>query len=161
MSGGSTLVVGVGNPFRHDDGVGVVVVERLREMAVPGVDVVEETGEPAALVQRWVGYRTVVIVDAVDSGAPPGSVHHFELNDGEWDAAPPSSVLSTHGTGVAHAVELARVLDRLPDRLVFLGVETGDVTDGVGLTPAVAAGAEGLLAELMASLAAPVQLRAR
>ncbi len=157
MSKGRTLVVGVGNPYRHDDGVGVAAVERLREAALPGVEPVEETGEPAALLQRWSGYDTVVLVDAVDSGAEPGSLHRFELSDGEWDAAPPPGILSTHGTGIAHAVDLARILERLPERLVFLGVETGDVSDGVGLTPPVAAGLDRLLGELAELFALQVE----
>lgn len=148
MGGASTLVVGVGNPFRHDDAVGPAAIERLRSSHLDGVDLVEETGEPAALVQRWSGYGTVVLVDAVDSGSTAGSLHRFELKDGRWDAMPPSSVLSTHGVGVAHAVELARVLDRLPTRLLFYGVETEDVRQGVGLSAAVAAGLDRLIVEL-------------
>ncbi len=133
------LVIGVGNPYRHDDGFGVAVLERLRELAVPGLQIVEESGEPAALIARWSGQSVVIMVDAVTSGAAPGSIHRLECGNGVWDLGDRAASASTHGLGVADAVELAKVLDQLPARLVIIGVETEDVTNGTGLSNAVAA----------------------
>ena len=66
------LIIGVGNPYRSDDGVGVAAIERLRQAGLIGVDLVEESGEPVALVQRWSGRSKVFLIDAVDSGGEPG-----------------------------------------------------------------------------------------
>ncbi|MGD0593392.1 MAG: hydrogenase maturation protease [Acidimicrobiales bacterium] len=149
------LIIGVGNPFRHDDGVGIAAIERLRLCGLHDTDLVEESGEPVALVQRWTGRETVVLVDAVDSGGPAGTLHRFECTKGLWGDVAPAAAVSTHGLGVLEAVELGRVLDRLPDRLVLLGVEAADVSDGVGLSPPVAAAVEALVGELTAP--APAQ----
>jgi hydrogenase maturation protease len=148
------LFIGVGNPYRTDDGVGAAAIERLRRAGLRGVDLVEESGEPVALVQRWSGRSKVFLIDAVDSGGEPGALHRFECIDGHWDAAPPASAVSTHGIGVAEAVELARVLERLPAHLVLYGIEVGDVRNGVGLSPPVAEALETLVDDLVAAAGA-------
>lgn len=142
------LVIGVGNPYRCDDGVGLVVLDRLGRDH-PQVEVVEETGEPAALVSRWTGRDNVVLVDAVSSGGAPGMIHRLDCSGGQWSGAPPAAQASTHGLGVADAVELGRILGRLPDRLILLGVETGDVSAGVGLTDAVTAAVDDVVAAVL------------
>lgn len=136
---GEVLVIGVGNPYRRDDGFGVAVLQRLREFDAAGVRIVEESGEPTALIARWSGEHSVIMVDAVSSGATPGTVHRLECGDGNWDTGARAGAASTHGLGIADAVELGRSLDRLPRRLVIFGVETADVSNGEGLTSPVAA----------------------
>lgn len=136
------LVVGVGNPFRRDDGVGLKVLGRLTSMAgdddaLAGADIVEESGEPVALIARWTGYDDVIMIDAVSSGGEPGALHRIECSGGNWDVGRSSARASTHGLGVAEAVALGQSLDRLPRRLVVLGVETGDTSQGEGLSAAV------------------------
>lgn len=137
--GPRVLVVGVGNPFRRDDGVGLAVLDRLQQSASrstdPGqVDMIEESGEPVALISRWTGYDTVIMIDAVSSGAQPGTLHRIECSGGNWDVGRSSARTSTHGLGVAEAVALGRTLGRLPGKLVVLGVETGDTGQGKGLS---------------------------
>ncbi len=140
------VVIGVGNPYRSDDGVGNVVLDELRSShsaegrfeGFDGIEFVEESGEPVSLVQRWSGTSTAVLVDAVNSGREPGTIHRYEYAKGEWDISPETRPVSSHSLGIAEAVELGRVLDRLPERLVFLGVEVEDVSEGVGLSERVA-----------------------
>ncbi len=142
------LVIGIGNPYRHDDGLGPALIERLRLAGEDRLEIVEETGEPAALVQRWSGRGCVLLVDAVDSGGLPGGLHRFDCQRGSWRAGPPPAVLSTHGSGIVEAVELGRALDRLPDQLVFFGIEVEDTSDGVGLSPKVSVALDSLVREL-------------
>ena len=144
----AALIIGVGNPYRRDDGVGIAAIERLREAGLTAADLVEESGEPVALVLRWTGHETVTLVDAVDSGSPAGTLHRFECIGGHWDATPQSRAVSTHGLGIADAVELGRVLDRLPAHLFVFGIEVETVADGVGLSPPVASALDTLVAEL-------------
>jgi hydrogenase maturation protease len=153
MSGSGVVVIGVGNPYRSDDGVGPRVVARLRECVPPGVEVVEETGEPAALVLRWTGRRLAVLVDAISSGRPAGTVHRTGWAAGAWEARPATSAHSSHALGVAEAVELGRALGRLPDRLLLLGVEAGSLDAGEGLTAAVAGAVDGVVAAVLAEVA--------
>ena len=109
------ILIGVGNGWRGDDGAGLALARRVRERAPSGVEVREVEGDATALMDAWSGAEHVVVVDAAQSEAAPGTVRRFDAGA----AALPVRALrsSTHAFGVSDAVELARALGRLPDRL--------------------------------------------
>ncbi len=127
------VVIGVGNPWRRDDGVGHAVarqvVDRHRDARDLRVELLD--GEPARLLDAWDGADLVVVVDAL-RGDDAGAVVVVDPDDP--DGAPSSS----HGLGLTDAVALGRRLGRLPGSLVVLGVVGVDFGDGPGLTPSVA-----------------------
>jgi hydrogenase maturation protease len=139
------VAVGVGNPYRSDDGAGLAVAERLRETA-PEIEVVTCEQEPLRLLDAWSGADLAIVVDAVSSGATPGTVHRFDATS----EPVPSTVFrgSTHALGVGDAIELARTLGRLPDRVLVFGIEGERFTAGDRLSPAVAVAVEPLASEL-------------
>lgn len=137
------VVIGLGNIYRHDDGVGPAVVEALRH-GRPAVDakLVVTEADVGALIDAWAGRRLVIVVDAAFGGAEPvGSV--LRLDAPLHDSGRLRS--STHGFGLADAVALASALGRLPQRLVVLAVVAADVSSGRGLSPAVAASVPGVV----------------
>ena len=141
------LVIGVGNPYRRDDGVGLAVLTGLPD----GARAVEATGEPTELLNLWHNEDRVVLVDAMSTGAPPGTVHTLTCRDGCWDAAPPAATASTHGLGVAEAIGLGLVLGAVPAQVVLVGVEVSDTGNGVGLSAPVAAAVPRALAVIAAA----------
>lgn len=140
-SGRPVVVIGVGNAFRGDDGVGPAVLAALAASdprgGLLGADLVELDGEASRLVDAWTGAGLAVVVDAVRTGAPPGTVLTVDVDPDAPPASGPAA--SSHGTGVAEAVALGAALGRLPDRLVVVGVEGARIGDGPGLSPPVAA----------------------
>ncbi|MFE2643831.1 hydrogenase maturation protease [Streptomyces nigra] len=120
-SGGRIGLIGVGNEFRRDDGVGWAVIGRLRERAgsrplPPDVELAVCDGDPGRLIGLWEGARLAVVVDAAHAHpGSPGRVHRFAL---DTRFPPRSANTSSHGFGLGEAIELARVLDRLPERLI-------------------------------------------
>jgi hydrogenase maturation protease len=153
------VVIGVGNEFRRDDGIGLEVLSRLREHAGAGaearVKLVHSDGEPASMIEAWTGASLAVVVDAVVADAPaPGRMHRFVIGR---DAPAGDNAVSSHGLGVAEAVGLATALGRMPDRLIIHAVEAGDVGHGVGLTPAVSAAAAALTAAVLRDVQAVLQ----
>ncbi|MEO0330066.1 MAG: hydrogenase maturation protease [Bacteroidota bacterium] len=119
--GNATLAIGIGNRYRGDDALGCLVVDKLRKRSWKGVDVIEHDGEPASLIELWQGYSSVIIVDAVVSGAKSGTIHRIDLHK---QYLPTNfGAYSSHGIGVTEAIELARVIQKLPPRIVFLGIE--------------------------------------
>lgn len=129
------VVIGVGNEYRSDDGAGIAVARRLRALFPTGVTVMEESGEGAALLETWQGATWLLLVDAVRSGSPVGTIHRL---DGR--AAPlPAGFFhySTHAFSVAEAIELARSLDQLPPYVIVYGIEGENFDAGVGLSAAV------------------------
>jgi hydrogenase maturation protease len=131
------VVIGLGNPWRGDDGAGWAVVGAVRAGVAGGADLLELDGETARIIDAWDGAHLAVVVDAVQTGAVPGTLHR--LTGDELTATGPAS---SHGLGLEHAVALGRALDRLPERLVVLGVEGLDFEHGHGLSAGVAAAIE-------------------
>jgi hydrogenase maturation protease len=130
-------VIGVGNEYRRDDGVGLAVVTSLRDRVPPGVELVLTDGEPTRLIEAWTGAALAVVVDAVRADPPrPGRVHRFELDRPLAGATRPAS---SHGFGLDDAIRLALALDRMPGKLIVHAIEAADLTLGTGLTSLVAA----------------------
>ena len=125
------VVVGIGNAARGDDAAGLIAARRL--------DGLEHEGDPVGLLDAWRDAEVAVVIDAVRSGAPPGTVHRFDASRSPLPAALLRSSTSTHAVGLAEAIELGRALARLPPRLIVYGIEGERFDAGAGLTPAVAA----------------------
>ena len=152
--GARGLVIGIGNALRGDDAVGLLAARRARELAGPGVEVLELEGEPVDLIGAWQGAAAVTVLDGVRSGAEPGAV---VVHDASTPLPPTLTAASTHALGLAEAIELARSLGRLPGRLVVIGVEILDVSPGAPITPAVRAAVDQAAAEALAFLSRPAR----
>ena len=131
----STLLIGIGNEFRSDDGVGILAARRIREKNLPGIAIVECDGEATALLDAWAGMKTVVVIDAASSGAPTGTIHRIDAR--RQSVSQELFPFSTHALGLAHAVELARSLGKLPINIIVYGVEGEQFTAGSSLSPKV------------------------
>ena len=130
------VLIGVGNPWRGDDGVGRAVVEVAVDRLGPDVGYVEADGEPGRLIDAWTDADLAVVVDAVRSGAAPGTIHVWR-DDTELARTAPST--GSHALGLAEGIALGGALHRLPKALVVSGVEVGETASGIGLSAAGAA----------------------
>jgi hydrogenase maturation protease len=142
-------VIGIGNEYRGDDAVGRLVVWRLKSQ--PDVRIIEESGEGAALMEAWKGADAAILVDAIQSGEAPGTVHRLDASAG----AIPSRFFhySTHAFSLAEAVELARALGELPSRTIIYGIEGRSFAAGSALSPEVAAAVELVAARIRSEVA--------
>jgi hydrogenase maturation protease len=145
------VVVGIGNAFRGDDGVGLRVVDALRDRVGSDVTVVACEEEPSRLIAAWEGATATVVVDAVVSGAEPGAVHRFDASEAAIPTAEFRS--STHAFSLGETIEIARALGRLPARVVVYGIEGASFTAGNELTPQVAATIDAVAAAVLDDLA--------
>ena len=157
------LVVGLGSPDRGDDAVGSVVARAVAGLAPAAVDVVERE-DPTALVDLCSDRDVLVVVDAVRSGGEPGSLVVMEAG-AQAPPLPESTWRDTgrggsHAFGLATAVELARALHRLPDRLVVIGVEAESFAHGEPLSAPVRQAVSGA-AELVLASVRPAARRTR
>ncbi len=133
---GPVLVIGVGNPHRGDDAVGLMVARRVKQRAPAGVTVLEHTGDGAALMDAWQGAGQVFLIDAVSSGGKPGAVIRVDCRELQGRRDP--GLVSSHGFGVAQAIRLAAVLGRLPPRMALYGVEAAGFAPGAPPSPEAA-----------------------
>src|SRR3989344_8793605 len=73
--------IGIGNEFRRDDGVGIFLARRLKEICPSSLKVIEEHGEGAKLMELWKNAERVFLFDAVFSGAQPGTIFRFDAQE--------------------------------------------------------------------------------
>ena len=128
ITGKGPLVIGIGNPWRGDDGIGHAVVDALEGTA--GLATAKSHGEPAELMELWQGHDPVILVDAIVTGAAPGTLHRLDARE----PLPRGARYSSHGIGLAEAVELARSLGELPATLIVHGIEPACLEDGADLS---------------------------
>jgi len=128
-----TLIIGIGNPWRRDDGVGAAVVRALPDT----VQTLEHHGEGLSLIAAWEGFEQVILIDAIRAAAPAGLIYRFDAIHDEL----PRGLFhySSHQFGLAEAVGLARELNRLPAELIIYGIVGADFQHGTTLSPAMAA----------------------
>jgi hydrogenase maturation protease len=147
------LVLGFGNEYRSDDGVGLAVVRRLEPHLPTWAEAVATEPHAIDLFERWKDADLVILVDAVSSGSPPGTIHRFEAQRQPVPAVFARS--STHAYSIAEMIELARVLGTMPPRLLVLGIEGDSFQHGVGLSPAVARAAAEVVQNILRILEDP------
>jgi hydrogenase maturation protease len=145
----STLVLGMGNPILSDDGVGLLVADRLRKSTLPDfVEVVQSEVGGLRLLELVRGFTRVIIIDALrspaESGRHPGEVYRYEAKDFKGG----HRYGSAHSIGLDTALEIGRKLGYdMPEEVTVFAIEAEDVeTFGEELSPPVAAAAERVFA---------------
>lgn len=128
------LVAGVGNVLRGDDGFGPAVTELLGDLP-EGVEVVETgTGGVALLQELMAGCDALVLIDACDRGAAPGTVFVLEPDVGEGVHVP-----DVHLANPDRVLSMAKTMGFLPDRVRIIGCQPQDIEEMCqGLSPVVA-----------------------
>lgn len=145
-----TLVIGIGDPLRGDDGAGPAVIDRLGQTPLPAsVTLARQWGEGSGLMMSWQGWERVILVDATISGSPAGTVQRFDA-----DCLPARGTFpySTHRFGVAEGVALAAALGDLPGELQIFGIEGTVFTPGAGLSPAVSEAVDEVVERILSLL---------
>jgi hydrogenase maturation protease len=126
------LIIGVGNAYRGDDAVGLRIAQDIKKKSPDHVNVIEQSGDGISLMDSWKDSDAVILIDAVHSGAQPGTIHRFDVHT----QTIPTKFFhySTHAFGVAEAIELARALKQLPQNLIVYGIEGKCFEAGIGLS---------------------------
>jgi hydrogenase maturation protease len=122
----STIVLGLGNSLRGDDGAGPAVIEWLNEQALPAeVEAVDGGTAGLDIVSTLMGYERAIIVDAANIDRAPGAWVRFtpaaaQLTEND-------TTLSLHSAGLAEALALGAVLNVLPRAIIIYGVQPKSV----------------------------------
>ena len=152
------LILGIGNAWASDDGVGPEVVRRaqarlvgLERNAASEVGFVIMARPDLALLDRLAGVDRLILVDGVVSGATPGTLHRRAWRPGLVEERGVERA-SSHGFGVKELLEMARALGKLPARVELWGVEITSAAPGQGLSPAVAGAVEEIVEQLVEAL---------
>jgi len=132
------LVLGLGNPLVTDDSVGLRVAAELKDLLAgrPEVEVGEDFCGGLRLMERMIGYDRAIVIDAIQTGAPPGTLHRLAV-----DSIPTQRSASAHDASLPTALALGRLAGAALPRdedILLVGIEADDVLSfGEECTPAV------------------------
>jgi hydrogenase maturation protease len=146
------IVIGLGNLVMSDDGLGVHAVRRLRDRyrLAGEVDLVEGGTAGLLLLPRLADARRVIILDAIDAGAPAGAL--VRLEGEEWRRAF-AAPMTPHDVGLADLLGAAQLTGAWPERLVLHGAQPESTALGTELSAPVAAAIDALVDRVAGELA--------
>ena len=131
----TVLIVGLGSPIMSDDAIGLVVVDEIERMGLPGVETRQEAIGGLDIIPVLWGYRNVIIVDAIQTRQyEPGTVMFFDPEDFDDTIGDASA----HDINLATAMRIGRQVEpeMMPDKVRFVAVEAEDIaTVNEGMTP--------------------------
>ncbi len=129
------VVVGVGNPYRRDDAAGIIAAKILKERVPDSVEVHENSGEVAILLELLRSSKAAIFIDTVVSGSEPGKIFRFDVGGERLPAK--LFHLSSHSLGIAESIELSRTMHELPSTVIVYGIEGKAFGPGEVLSPEV------------------------
>ena len=130
----STLILGIGNRYRKDDGIGVIVIQKLRDDNLTNADLIDGSMDGLTLFEYLKNYNQAIVIDAAHMGVPPGEVKIFSKDEANINIK--SDQLSTHGFGLAEVVQLLSAFN-IEIKMTIIGVQPLDTSFGEGLTPLI------------------------
>ena len=130
------LIMGIGNILLRDEGVGVRVIEAMQGMDLPDdVELVDAGTAGADLIDIVADRRKVIVVDAIQGQAEPGTVFRM----GSEDLLPQEGeAISLHQLGLVESLAMAKQLGCAPQDTVVFGIQPGEISAGLELTAPVA-----------------------
>jgi hydrogenase maturation protease len=148
-----TLIIGLGNPLLRDDSVGLRVVQMLRGILAhhPDIELMEDYWGGLRLMEQMVGYDRAIIVDAICTDAPSGTIHLLSPDD-----IPTQRSASAHDVNLPTALEFGRHADAhlpLNEHILLIGIEAADVqTFDESLSPEVEAALPQVVDQILSEL---------
>jgi hydrogenase maturation protease len=129
------LILGIGNILLKDEGVGVHVVNKLKEMPLPdNIEVLDGGTAGLDLVDFIAGRKKLVVIDAVNAGGKPGTI--YRLTEENLNIKP-KAIMSFHEIDFMDALLMSETMGGKPEEIVVIGVEPKDMSDGVELSPEI------------------------
>jgi hydrogenase maturation protease len=130
-----TLILGIGNLLLKDEGVGVHVVQKLKEMPLPeNVEVLDGGTSGLDLADYIAGRKKLIVIDAVNTGGKPGTL--YRLTKENLDIKP-KAIFSFHEIDFLDALHISEVVNSKPEEVVVIGIEPKDMTIGTELSPEI------------------------
>jgi hydrogenase maturation protease len=154
----SVVVLGLGNPLMADEGIGVILLERLRQSADrrPGVEFID-AGTSGMSILHWIeGRRKAVFVDCAFMECEPGAIRRFTPD--EVRSAKTLAHQSLHEADLLRLLTLAEQLGQCPDEVVIFGIQPETVEPRQGLSEVLQGKVEHYLREIEEELTATVDI---
>lgn len=145
-----TVIIGIGNEFRNDDAIGIITARKLKEKELPDVDVIENSGDGATLMDIWESYEKVIIIDAIKNNIEPGSIIRIDANEEKLPNGMAS--FSSHLFSVTEAIETSRVINKLPQKFAIYGIEGKNFEFGTGISREASNASDKIVKKIMGEI---------
>ncbi|MBT3260910.1 hydrogenase maturation protease [bacterium] len=133
-SNNKVLIIGVGNPYRKDDGIGPYIIKLLQTQKEIEADLLDGGTDGLTLIDYIKEYTQVILIDAVNMGKPAGEIVCF--SPAEVQLKIKNDSLSTHGFGLAEVLKLVKELD-IKTKIQIIGIQPQDISFGEGLSKVI------------------------
>ncbi len=131
------LIMGIGNILLRDEGVGVRVIEAMEKLDLPDdVELIDAGTAGADLVDIVADRPKLIVVDAVKTDSPPGTVFRMTEQDLMPSEVPAASL---HELGLLDALHMTRHLGCSPAEVVIFGIQPETIKCGMELSDRIAA----------------------
>jgi hydrogenase maturation protease len=131
------LILGIGNILLKDEGVGVHVVNKLKEIPLPNnVEVIDGGTAGLDLTDFIANRKKVIVIDTVKAGDKPGTI--YRLTEKNLNLKP-KAIMSFHEIDFMHALYLSEVMGIKPEETIVIGIEPKDMSDSTELSPEIEA----------------------
>lgn len=129
------LILGIGNILLKDEGVGVHVVNKLKEMPLPeNVEVLDGGTAGLDLTDFIANRKKVIVIDTVKAGEKPGTIYRLTEKNLKIK---PKAIMSFHEIDFLDALYMSEVMGEKPEETVIIGIEPEDMSDGTDLSPEI------------------------
>lgn len=141
------MIVGVGNSIQMDDGVGIHVLNELKNYDLPDEVELFDGGTLGIDLMPYIeGREKLIFIDSVKAGQEPGTILRFQPDDLTYDDAPKTSV---HQIGLIESLQMISLIGKAPDRVVIFGVQPKTIGWSEELTDEVKASIPKLIPHIL------------
>ncbi|MFH1699876.1 MAG: hydrogenase maturation protease [Candidatus Zixiibacteriota bacterium] len=145
------LIIGLGNDYRSDDGIGLYVSRCIEQNVIRGVSVINGISDGTSLLDYWDGKDHVILIDAVSPNQSPGYLYKFDgLSENISEDL--FTAFSTHSLNIQETIKLGKALGKLPQKLTIYGIEGEKFKPGNKLSKTVETSAKKLIMEIIETL---------
>ena len=142
-------VIGIGNVLMADEGAGVEALKLLNERGCPeNVELIDAGTAFFAIVSDLKDFKKLIILDVARGDQPSGTVYRFGMDDVKRGDV----LISLHDIGVVDALRMETLVGKVPDDIVFFGIEPEKIALSMGLSPSVKQGLDHLVDRVMEEL---------
>ena len=132
--------IGIGNEFRSDDAAGIAAVKKLEYLyslkdnnAMAFFYYFQD--DAVSIIPLLEQHKDIIIIDAVMSGNPPGTVHELDLNSHILSNS--DMKFSGHLMNLFDAIRLAKELYDIHTKITFIGIEAEEFQHGIEMSAEV------------------------
>jgi len=129
------LILGIGNILLKDEGIGVHVVNKLKEMSLPdNVEVLDGGTAGLDLVDFVANRGKLIVIDAINAGEKPGTIYRLTEENLDIKA---KAIMSFHDIDFMDALHMTEIMHEKPKEIVVIGIQPKDMSDGLDLSPEI------------------------